>query len=567
MPGPLHLRRFGSAPPGKLRRNARPSAPATPWSPYGPIAAHPHRHPHRGPRRDPHGRGLRAACPDCQTTLGPVTGSAEAGVNVFRGLPFAAPPVGPLRFRPPQPAVPWSAPRAATAFGPECAHVVVGLFSDGQGGTVDGQEDCLYLNVYVPAEPASEPRPVMVWIHGGAFTSGAGSLYDASVFARTHGVVVVTTNYRLGALGFLALADLSAESGGTSGNVGLMDQQAALGWVKANIRAFGGDPARVTIAGESAGGMSVCAHLASPTSAGLFQGAIIQSGLCASPGNTVTEPEAERRNVAWAARVGCRTDVLACLRARDAATLLKTAVPGLRPLANLVWSPVYGTPTLPRPLLDAYRSGQFNRVPVLVGTNHDEGRVFVVLASPRGNPISLPLYWGGAGLLTGAGKVSQVLKAYPGRAPGTPALAFATLFTDAVFSCPAVQVSTALSAHVPVYAFEFNDPQAVTTLKVPPGLTSLGAFHGSSLVYVFQTRLSGLADPAAFTPAQRALANDFGSAWAAFVKTGRPASQAAWPPFDPALGNVEVFMPGGAAQRTDVATDHQCGLWSSLGLK
>ena len=506
-----------------------------------------------------------------QTDHGAVVGQ-QTTARVFLGIPYAAPPVGPLRWRPPQPVPGWTSPLDASKSGNGCPQVIQAQFAvPGQtAGQVIGNEDCLYLNVYAPQAASTGSKfPVMVWIHGGAFTLGSGSDYDASSFARKHGVVVVTLNYRLGALGFLALPALTGEGGGASGNYGLLDQQTALKWVQANIAAFGGDPAAVTIAGESAGGMSVCAHLASPASAGLFGKAIIQSGLCTSPGNAVTQVEAQARNLKYVAKLGCAPDDLDCLRKTDVSALLKTAVPGLRTISNLVWSPVYQTPMLPLTLQDAFARGQVNKVPVMAGTNHDEGRLFVSVAAPDGKPVTLIKYWGAAGLLAGIVKAQPVLAQYPYRTYTTPALAFATMFTDGVFSCPAVSVDTALSKVVPVYAFEFNDPQAVTTQRVPVDLPGLGAFHTSGLAYVFQAPIPGIVNAYTFTPAQAALSEQFSSAWANFVKAGNPnpAGQTGWQAFDPARGNVQVFTPTSVRESTAFVTDHKCSFWKSLNLK
>ncbi len=505
-----------------------------------------------------------------QTDHGAVVGQ-QTTANVFLGLPYAAPPVGPLRWTPPQPVSAWTSPLDASKPGDVCPQVIQAQFAvSGQtAGQVIGNEDCLSLNVYAPQTASSGSRlPVMVWIHGGAYTLGSGSDYDASTFARKHGVVV-TLNYRLGALGFLALPALTGEGGGASGNYGLLDQQAALKWVQANIAAFGGDPGSVTIAGESAGGMSVCAHLASPGSAGLFRKAIIQSGLCTSPGNAVTQTEAATRNLKYVSKLGCAPDDLDCLRKVDVTTLLKTAVPGLRTVSNLVWSPVYQTPLLPLTLQDAFAQGQFNKVPVMVGTNHDEGRLFVSVAAPDGKPVSLIRYWGAAGLLAGLAKAQPVLAQYPYRTYKTPALAFATMFTDGVFSCPALMVDTALSKSVPVYAFEFNDPQAVTTQRIPVDLPGLGAYHTSSLAYVFQKPIPGIVNAYTFTPEQAILSEQVSSAWANFVKTGNPnpAGQTGWPVFDPARGNVQVFTPDAVRESTAFTTYHKCSFWKTLALK
>ncbi len=499
-------------------------------------------------------------------------GGQSSGVS-FLGIPYAAPPVGKLRWSAPQPAMNWAASRDAGQFGNVCPQVVLALFAVPglKPGDVQGSEDCLYLNVYTPANARVGSRlPVMVWIHGGAFTAGSGSAYDGSVLAAKYGLVVVTLNYRLGALGFLALAGLDSEARGQkSGNYGLLDQQAALRWVKTNIGAFGGDAQNVTIAGESAGGMSVCAQLASPRAAGLFARAIIQSGLCESPGNSVTVREAESRNVAYAKKLGCSANDLACLRRVDPAKLMSTKVPGRRPVSNLVWSPVYESGALPLQLKAAFSQGKFNRVPVLAGTNHDEGRLFVSVISPNGKPVTAVQYWGGTGLLVGAANTRKVLLQYPFRKIGTPALAFATMFTDGVFSCPAERMDRELSRYVPVYAFEFNDPQAVTSLKAPTDLPGLGSFHASSLVYVFQTAIPGIAAPAMFSSAQRKLSDEFSGAWAGFVTRGDPQAPGApgWTQFAPSRGGVQEFSLTGVSDNPGYAEEHKCTLWSALNLR
>lgn len=210
---------------------------------------------------------------------GPINGVQEGGVWVYKGIPYAAPPVGELRWKEPQPAEPWKEVRPCTEFGPACPQPS----SDDQGGFMavgETSEDCLYLNVWSPAETPGERLPVMVWIHGGAFRTGAGSqaVYDGVNLAEKD-VVVVTINYRLGPLGFFAHPLLTEESpNGSSGNYGLLDQVAALEWVERNIASFGGDPDNVTVFGESAGAMSICDLMASPLAEGLFDRAIVQSG-------------------------------------------------------------------------------------------------------------------------------------------------------------------------------------------------------------------------------------------------------------------------------------------------
>jgi para-nitrobenzyl esterase len=294
------------------------------------------------------------------------------GVISWRGIPFAAPPVGDLRWRPPQPVAHWDGARQATGFAPACMQT--GVSMPGEAPPVTS-EDCLYLNVWSPK--GADKLPVIVWIHGGGWTNGATAmpLYSGENLAR-RGVVFVSLAYRLGPLGFLAHPELSAESGvGASGNFGLMDQVAALKWVKDNIAAFGGDPTRVTIAGQSAGAMSVSLLMASPLAAGLFQRAIGQSGgvfepLQLAPGHLLANAETD--GVAYATSVGASS--LAELRALPANRLLGGQ-------AGSVSHPVIEPRVLPRSPYGAYVAGQLNDVPVLVGSNAEEGNSLADLAS------------------------------------------------------------------------------------------------------------------------------------------------------------------------------------------
>jgi para-nitrobenzyl esterase len=301
------------------------------------------------------------------TTSGRVDGRQEDGLTVYRGLPFAAPPVGPLRWRAPRPAPSWTGVRHAAAFAPACPQSGVSMPGEALPAT---SEDCLYLNIWSPARSAKARLPVVVWIHGGGFSNGATALplYAGDRLAR-RGVVVVTIAYRLGPLGFLAHPELTAESGhASSGNYGLQDQVAALAWVRDNIAAFGGDPARVTIAGQSAGAMSVSILMASPQARGLFHRAIGQSGGFFEPVELAPHyrlARAERDGVAYGASVGASS--LAQLRALPAEILLGGN-------AGQVSHPVIEPWLLPAPPYDVFAAGRQNDVPLLAGYNAEEAR-------------------------------------------------------------------------------------------------------------------------------------------------------------------------------------------------
>jgi len=245
-----------------------------------------------------HGTGLVVT-----TAGGAVRGKVVAAAGEFLGIPYAAPPVGALRWRPPRPPAPWPGVRQATSYAPHCPQ------PSSSFGVASTSEDCLYLNVFTPAGNHARNLPVMVWVHGGALRTGESDDYNPAGLVR-HGVVVVTINYRIGALGFLADAALASHPGGPSGDYGLMDQQAALRWVQRNIRGFGGDPGDVTLFGESAGGLSTLAQLVSPGGRGLFQRAIVESGTYDLTGQSLAAAESDGQ--AFAAKVGCTRDTAAC---------------------------------------------------------------------------------------------------------------------------------------------------------------------------------------------------------------------------------------------------------------
>src|SRR5580692_4805445 len=376
------------------------------------------------------------ANPIVRPSDGLVRGTTAGTVDEFLGLPYAAPPTGNLRWRPPAPPASWKGVRDATQFGPSCPQATTRNPFLPPGPI---SEDCLYLNVYAPTLRGGDEggRPVLVWIHGGGLTLDGGRNYDGSKLAAD-GIVVVTINYRLGALGFLAHPALASQPGGAAGNYGLMDQQAALRWVQRNIAHFGGDPRNVTIAGESAGGLSVLAQMVSPGARGLFQRAIVQSGTFALNQRPLAAAEAAGQTFATA--VGCPDQSAACLRSVPVASLVGkfgVEIPGV----------VDGS-VLTQPIGAALARGQFARVPVINGITHDEELLFVAglgLTVSQGTniPLAAPLSDSAnyqtdivQALGVSAARAAAIANEYP---PGAhPDVAFSLLVSDASFACPAL---------------------------------------------------------------------------------------------------------------------------------
>ncbi|HEY7653788.1 MAG TPA: carboxylesterase/lipase family protein [Methylomirabilota bacterium] len=551
------------------------------------------------------------------TRRGPVRGAAERGLAVFRGIPFAQPPVGPLRFAPPQPLTRWTAVRDTVRFGPSPAQntAVAGpLLSLGIGRT---GEDCLYLNVWTPATNRRR-RPVMVWIHGGAFVLGSGSqtLYDGSTLARRGDLVIVTINYRLGAFGFLRLHDRFGPRLPATGNEGLLDQVAALEWVRDEIEAFGGDPGNVTIFGESAGAMSCATLLGVPRARGLFHRAILQSGAANFlwPRDVATRladcflarlglESAEALQEAAPARVllaqrRCFLDMLmgdghalgalspAGLRvagavflglalarrrfgrvaaplSRGLVRLLKwhgrlgapaphvTALRALR-TRGLPFQPVVDGDIVPCFPLDAISAGAARDVPLLVGTNLDETKLFLPLdpeaatldeASLRGRceeaiPGASP---SGGRAARRAIDVYRAARAARGEAVEPGELWFA-MESDRTMRHPAMRLAGLHAAHQPqTYAYLF-------TWRSPALGGLLGACHALELPFVFGTLDHPLIRPfAGKGPEARRLAEQIQDAWIAFARTGRPshAGIGDWPGYD-------------AAHRRTMILDRRC---------
>jgi para-nitrobenzyl esterase len=490
---------------------------------------------------------------------GVVRGVAVPGGSAFRGLPYAAAPTGDLRWRPPRPPDAWHGVRDATQFAPSCPQAPSPFLPPGER-----DEDCLYLNVSTPTLQSRRrgDRPVLVWIHGGGFTQDAGRNYDGTELAAD-GTVVVTINYRLGMLGFLAHPALAPRPGGPAGNYGLMDQQAALRWVEGNIREFGGDPHNVTIAGQSAGGLSVLAHLVSRGSRGLFQRAIVQSGAFALAQTSLADAEAAGET--FAADAGCPDQTARCLRKLPVDDLVDKFT------GNVIPGVVDGS-VLTESIGTALAGGRFARVPIINGTNHDEERLFVSIgravsggtnAPVPGWPVSGANYEGDIGAVLGASpeRVAAIVAEYPLAAYASPPEAFSALLSDANFVCPALQLDRWTSAHEPTFAYEFNDDGAPQRF-VPPGIVPQVATHGSEQQYLFD--LPNAPVPGTLNAEQQQLAATMRTAWASFAATGDPGSTSnvAWPSFggaDPAPA-LSLLTPVPSIDR-DLALRHQCSFW------
>jgi para-nitrobenzyl esterase len=456
------------------------------------------------------------------TRSGKVEGVEQDGVLVFRGIPFATPPVGPRRFRPPVREQAWDGVRDATRFSPEIAQaeLPIARVLGSRGG--ESNEDGLYLNVWTPACDDAR-RPVMVWIHGGAYIFGSGSVpwYDGAHFAQHGDVVVVTINYRLGPLGFLHLDEFAPALAG-SGNAGILDQVAALEWVRDSIAAFGGNPDDVTIFGESAGANSVGTFLALPAARGLFRKAIAQSGA----GAWIADRE-RATNVARLVldHLHLRPGDIEALQAMPVAQLLAAqpdaAVSVRGSGAALAWQPVVDGEVLPQAPIDAVRAGHAAGVHLLTGTNQHEVTLFQVL-----DPALTEL--DDARIVELLASVSpqpaELLRAYRRLMPeATSQAVWSALATDAAFRMPAVRLADAQQAHGAAWMYRF-------TWEIPVFGGVLRSTHVLEIPFVFDTLDQPGADQ--FTgdgPERAAIADAMHRAWIAFARTGDPG----WPAYEP----------------------------------
>ncbi len=460
---------------------------------------------------------------EAQVAGGRVAGSESNGIVAFKGIPFAAPPVGALRWKAPQTVRPWKGVKQATTFAPACLQA-----SSPYAPVASMSEDCLYLNVWTPARTPAEKLPVMVWIYGGAFAGGATSLptYDGARLAAK-GVVLVSVAYRLGPFGFLAHPALTRESGKGSGNYGLLDQIAGLEWVKRNIAKFGGDPSRVTVFGESAGGIAVSMLTVSPHAKGLFQRAISESGGNLGIPRTANEGGATAPTLKVAEAAGQR--FLSALGAGDLAAAralpADKVLAAVRPSMARFW-PVFDGDVLPGDEYRLYEAGRFNDTPILVGTNSDEGNLFVRSSTKAAFEAQVRNGYG-----QGA---AAVLAAYPHATDAEATRAAKDLFRDSTFAWGTAAWARLQSQHGKgkafVYYFDHRTPQSPN-----------GSNHAAELGYVFGTLGSG-PGPAP-TAKDKALSELMMSYWTNFAKTGDPngAGLPDWPAFSANAERVMYF--------------------------
>jgi para-nitrobenzyl esterase len=497
------------------------------------------------------GVARRSDSPVVITDSGIVRGLAAGGGYVFRGLPYAAPPTGALRWRPPQPPKSWKGVRDATTFAPTCPQVL----DSGEAGPGPFSEDCLYLNVYTQTLHRKANRPVIVWIHGGGLTQDASRNYDGSKLAAD-GAVVVTINYRLGPLGFLAHPALAAHPGGPTGNYGLMDQQAALRWVRKNIDQFGGDKNNVTIAGQSAGGLSVLAHLVSRGSRGLFDRAIVESGAFAL--NQQSLGSAESAGEAFAAKAGCADQTAACLRSLPVSALVNhdSGIPG-----------VVDGKVLTEPIGQALEAGHFAHVPILNGISHNEEFLFVVglgVAVSNGSFVGVPSsgsYESTIASVMGVtpARAAAIAALYPPVAPYPSSVPLSIAVSDANFACPALQVDRWTSKHAPTFAYEFDDDSAPQRFA-PPGALPPIATHSSEIQYLLDQPNTPV--PATLDATQEQLAATMRAGWTAFAAGGDPSTAAMpWPAFNGS--NVLSLNSPQPQLMADFSATHHCDFWAA----
>jgi para-nitrobenzyl esterase len=497
---------------------------------------------------------------------GAITGAfsdEKKTVRVYRGIPYAMPPTGDRRWKPPAPPAAWEGVRTCTEFGPSCPQP--GALMGRTPHTVS--EDCLYLNMWTAAHDTGGKRPVMVWIHGGGFTTGSGSqiYYDGTALAR-RGVVVVTLNYRLGPFGFFAHPALSAESPHhVSGNYGLLDQIEALRWVKQNIGAFGGDPGRVTIFGESAGSVSVCWLLVSPLSRGLFHRAIAQSGTAGGLVRHLNRKVGDRDSmenvgleIARDLEAGGAQDPAAFLRNVETGALLKACRPAQGLFGKgIKFGPVIDGRVVPDDAWRRLARGEFHRVPVMTGANADEGTVFL-----RQLPVKGRLGYNLLVKRVAGEHAGEIQKLYPVRSRKDVSPTLNRLVTVAAFAAPARALARAVSERGGrAWLYRFERVAAVGRFQ------SYGAFHGAEIPYVFGNLTAtrrGLVSLVRYDETDGILADTMARCWVRFAATGDPngGDLPRWPPYDPAIDRLLVF--GDVVAPSAVPEVEACNLFDRL---
>lgn len=522
--------------------------------------------------------GASAQTDKVKTDKGTVEGNETRLGAEYLGIPYAKPPVGKMRWKAPAPAKRFKGILDATEVRSPCLQDDTEV-TDSRLGS----EDCLFLNVYAPKK-AKGKLPVMVWFHGGAFINGSGNIYNGSKLANTANAIVVTVNYRLGPFGWLALPGLAAErSDGSTGNYGLMDQQAALRWVKSNIGGFGGQSKNVTIFGQSAGGEAGFAHLTSPASQGLFSKVITQSGPVTL--RFPTKDAAYEKYAPVAARAGCPSGgdpaaQVACLRKAKANKVLSAADEtwDLVSRLGLDWTPTNDGALLPAPFQDMLAEGNFAQVPVMVGATAHEGKLFIGIYEnnigraatdadifERLNAFFAAL--SGLPESTTATITRNTIDRYAAdpRYP-TPGLQGAGIVTDALFSCSQATLRDSLSAKVPTYGYEFDDPNT-PDVEIDAKFIDLGSAHDSELPYLFQID-PDTGKPPKLNKRQRALGVQMGEYWGQFARTGNPNGKGlpTWSPWQADSGIAQSLQPGGSVGLAPGAfeTEHQCSYWNAL---
>jgi para-nitrobenzyl esterase len=507
---------------------------------------------------------------DITIDTGPLHGvdSGTGNIRAFLGIPYAAPPVGDLRWRAPQPVAKWNGTLQATHVGQQCPQLL-----SYAGPSYD--EDCLYLNVWSPT--GAHDLPVMVWLHGGAFIFGSGGdkWYQGDLLAQQD-VVVVTLNYRLGALGFMAnpASDNEDPAFPTSGNYGLEDQRFALEWVQRNIAAFGGDPTRVTLFGESAGGFSTCVHYLSDRTQGLFSAALAESGLCGASVLSPGHADAESLALDLGMQLGCpgsTASSLACLRAVDAQTIVQaTALPPL--MTQMPGGPLYQPTVLgnqlpnvdgyviEQPLRAEFAAGQFQKRPFLVGTNRDEGTLF------QSSVYALPVtdetdYEAALSMRFLSENVAAIVAQYPIASYASANAALAAVSGDAFFVCPARAAARgAVAAGASVFRYSFEQPLA------NPFEQGLGVFHSSEIPFVFGHDDYPLGMLGSAVPLSTAMQQY----WTTFAKTYAPGDGGsageggvAWPAYNATMDPYQLLVAPTISASAGLKTD-LCDFWDQL---